>query len=330
MPKHAFITELPFNGPIPESFRNMRTEFAWMYALGAMHYNIAHYMDVADFDHVYLVFPKGSLFLSAEGIRLVDGHNPVSRLLGMPLLEQLKARNKKVHFVQEGPHWWFNDYEVVDQFRFIELISKCDSILAHSAEDMLYYSGLFPDMKVDIIHTLMIPHVELVDIVPVPEDKAIIGGNFCRWYGGFESYVVAQEFGVPLYVQTSHATRENENMVSGLTHLPRMEWVDWMKALSSFKYAVHLMPTVAAGTLYMNCAYWGIPCIGNEEMHTAARYFPDLVVDVNDIGKARRLAMKLVQDADFYGHVSTLARALARQDSNADRWKTEFESRLES
>lgn len=86
-----------------------------------------------------------------------------------------------------------------------------------------------------------------------PEEKAIIGGNFCRWHGGFQSYIVASDFNVPIYAPSSHCKQKGEEKVPNLTHLPWVEWSEWMKTLSTFKYAVNLMPTLAAGTFSMNC-----------------------------------------------------------------------------
>jgi len=144
------------------------------------------------------------------------------------------------------------------------------------------------------------------DIIPQTEHKAIIGGNFARWYGGFESYMIAQEFGVPIWGQTSHAMRDGEDQL--INHLPRVLWTDWMKQLSSFKYAIHLMPTVAAGTFSLNCAYFGIPCIGNAEVDTQILCHPDLSVDVSDVAKARILAKRLVEEKDFYEACSIKAK----------------------
>jgi len=152
------------------------------------------------------------------------------------------------------------------------------------------------------------------DIKPRPEDKVIIGGNFARWYGGFESYMVAQEFNVPIWGQTSHAMREGEDQL--ISHLPRVFWTDWMKQLSSFRYAIHLMPTVAAGTFSLNCAYFGIPCIGNIEVDTQRLCHPELSVDVSDIDKARTLAALLVNDKSFYEACSVSAKANYEKNYN--------------
>ena len=82
------------------------------------------------------------------------------------------------------------------------------------------------------------------------------------------------------------------------------------------------MPTVAAGTFSMNCAYFGIPCIGNENVDTQAHLFPDLCVEVNDIHMARHLAIQLRSDKSFYEQVSTHAQTALRASFHLDnkRW----------
>ena len=215
--------------------------------------------------------------------------------------------NKEVYYVQEGPHWLWNDYEVIDQIGFYNFVSSCDGVYAHNQSDVKYYKGMFPHLKVGVIPTLMIETL-VKDITPIPEDKVIVGGNFARWYGGFESFVVATEFEMPIWAQTSHATREHEIGFEGLHHLPRMLWLEWMKKLSTFKYAVHLMPTVAAGTFSLNCAYFGIPTIGNIQVDTQRECHPNLAVEVNDIETARNLAKRLRDDIDFYKECSNIAQ----------------------
>jgi len=278
--KIAFLTEMGFIGKIPSNHSNMRTEFAWMHALDATHYNIHNIQDVVDNDAVIVIFPKGKTFLSAEGTKLADLTNPVSGLLDSDLVGILKKNNKKVYYMQEGPHWWFNDYELKDQINFYNMVALCDGIFCHNYHDLIYYQGLFPNKPTSVMPTLMIDDI-VKDITWQPEDKAIIGGNFARWYGGFESYMAAQEFNVPIWGQTSHAMRPGEEQM--FNHLPRVMWTDWMKQLSEFKYAVHLMPTVAAGTFSLNCAYFGIPCIGNTNVDTQGLCHPELSVVVNDV-----------------------------------------------
>ena len=77
----AFLTEMNFEGKIPAEHPNMRTEFAWMHALNADHYNILNYQHIKGYDAIFVIFPKGNVFLNAEGTQLVNQPNPISNLL---------------------------------------------------------------------------------------------------------------------------------------------------------------------------------------------------------------------------------------------------------
>lgn len=314
--KIAFLTEMGFNGKIPSNHPNMRTEFAWMHALNADHHNIRDIQGVRDYDHVFMIFPKGKVFLSAEGSTLAYGVNPVSELLQSDLIYKLKESNKKIHYIQEGPHWWFNDYELSDQISFYNILASCDTIFAHNESDIMYYKGLVPNKTIHVLPSLMIEDT-ISHIKPNPQNKAIIGGNFARWYGGFESYIVAQEFELPIWGQTSHAARQGEDQLINV--LPRLLWIDWMKELSTFKYAVHLMPTVAAGTFSLNCAYLGIPCIGNQEVDTQRICHTNLAIEVNNIEKARKLAKQL-KDQEFWEYCSRTAKKAYSEHYSVRYW----------
>ncbi len=151
-----------------------------------------------------------------------------------------------------------------------------------------------------------------------PENKAIIGGNFCHWYGGFQSYITATEFNCPIFVPASHCKRSGEEQVPNLNHLNWALWTEWMSQLSKFKYAVNLMPTIAAGTFSLNCAYFGIPCIGNEKVDTQIELFPELSIDVNDVHMARGLALQLRENTEFYNHCSYYAKSTVRKSKHMD------------
>jgi hypothetical protein len=258
-----------------------------------------------------------------------NAQNPVSDLLRSNFVDTLKESNSKVHFVQEGPHWLWNDYEIYDQVYYYNMIAACDSIFCHNEHDTVYYKGMFQNKPVKVIQTLMI-HDLIKDITPTKENKAIIGGNMARWYGGFESYIVASEFNTEVYAQESHAKRDNEQLVGGIKHLPRMIWADWMKNLSTFKYAVHLMPTIAAGTFSLNCAYFGIPCIGNREVDTQKLCHSNLAVDINDVEYAVGLAKKLREDQNFYEDCSYQAKTNYKLFYSIDEWKERMTNTLKS
>jgi hypothetical protein len=154
--KIAFLTEMGFTGKIPADHPNMRTEFAWMHALDADHRNLYHYEEIQDYDHVFIIFPIGRVNLNAVGLKISDEPNPHSDLLASNWLEVLKKSNKKVYFVQEGPHWMFTELELADQIHFYNMLSSVDGIFAHNYTDISYYRGLVPNTPVYLIQTLMI------------------------------------------------------------------------------------------------------------------------------------------------------------------------------
>ena len=317
--KIAFLTEMGFRGKIPSNHTNMRTEFAWMHALDADHFNIVEYSQVSGYDWVMLILPKGGVSLNAEGIRLDNKPNRYSELYTKPFVNDLKTRNKKVAYV--------NDFSILDQFNFYNQLAECDVIFAHNEYDIGWYEGWFPGKPVTNIPTLMIEEL-IQSITPTFEPRTMMGGNFCRWYGGFQSYLVATEFEVPIYVQTSHCSQPGEEQVPNLNILPRLVWIDWIKALSSFKYAVNMMPTVAAGTFSLNCAYFGIPCIGNKRVDTQRLCFPFLAVDAEDTSTARKLATRLTTDQAFYDDNSKLAKLNYKKYFGIDIWKEKMYKQL--
>ena len=145
-------------------------------------------------------------------------------------------------------------------------------------------------------------------VEPGARSGVIIGGNMVRWYGGFDSYIIAQEFGEEIFAPSMGRKIEREDEMS-ITHLPYMNWVEWMNHLSQFKYAVHLMPTHAAGTFALNCAYHGIPCIGYEGLDTQTHCHPQLTIKMNDLSHARKLANKLKNNSEWYKLQSETAKS---------------------
>jgi hypothetical protein len=81
------------------------------------------------------------------------------------------------------------------------------------------------------------------------------------------------------------------------------------------------MPTIAAGTFSLNCAYFGIPCIGNYKVDTQRICHPDLSVDVEDVNKATELALLLKNDTDFYNQCSLNAKKLYRENYDIKIWR---------
>ena len=185
---------------------------------------------------------------------------------------------------------------------------EMDALFVHNKSDIQYYEGL-TNKKCYIMKTLMIedkiePHI----VNPDARKGVIIGGNMVRWYGGFDSYIVAQEFDMPICAPSMGRKIEREDELD-ITHYPYMSWVDWMNSLSQFYAGVHMMPTHAAGTFTLNCAYHGIPCIGYRGLDTQEELHPGLSVEDGDINTAKKLARHLKSDEVYYGYMSKLCRA---------------------
>jgi len=320
--KIAFMSELGVAGKVMRGEPNLRTEFAWMVALDADHYNLIRDPLPQGYDLVIVIIPKGEVFLNAVGVRMdKNASNPSSQLLHSNLISDLKEKNIKVGYVQEGPNWLFNDYNIEDQFAFYSQLANTDIIFAHNKMDQKFYRGMFPGKQVNIMRTLML--TDNIGKGHKTEDKTLIGGNFARWYGGFQSFVIANEFDNEIWCQESHAKQPNEDNVEGLNHYSRLSWIDWVHEISRFKYAVHLMPTVAAGTFSLNCAYWGIPCIGNSIVDTQNICFPDLSVHIDDTESARKSCIYL-KDMKKYKEISEKARSQFDEFYSEQAWKKYF------
>ena len=161
------------------------------------------------------------------------------------------------------------------------------------------------------------PHI----VNPNARDGVIIGGNMVRWYGGFDSYIVAQEFEEDIFAPSMGRKIENEEQMEGLTHLDYMNWLSWINNLSRFKYAVHLMTTHAAGTFALNCAYHGIPCIGYKGLDTQDICFPHLSVEMGDLNKAKQLANRPKQDKLFYDDCGKIAKTRYKECFSETEYK---------
>ena len=293
----AFFSESPFDGKIPRDFDNMRTEYAWYVGLDATHHNIESIQSLDDdmYDLGIVIIPK----------------TKIDYLMVYPLIEQMRRTCKKIGTMQEGPHWYFQDYPLHQQIWFYNTLMEMDVIFTHNQIDVEYYKGLTGKENVFQNKSLMIedkitPHI----VNPDARGGVIIGGNMVRWYGGFDSYVVAQEFDEDIFAPSMGRKIENEEQMEGLTHLDYMNWLSWVNNLSRFKYGVHLMTTHAAGTFALNCAYHGIPCIGYKGLDTQELCFPHLSVDIGDLKRAKQLANRLKTDKEFYDSCSKISKQI--------------------
>jgi len=301
--KVAFFSESQVNGKVSRTFDNARTEYAWMMALDAPHYNIGWISFCAPSN-----LPTEHFDL---GIVIIPKNNPQVDL------NNIKQICDKVAVMQEGPHWYFQDYQIDKQFHYYNTLRDADWVYCHNKSDVNYYKGLGCE-DVRVMRSLMIPE----DLIPRNEwgDTTIIGGNFVSWYGGFDSYIVAREIGDPITAPSMGRKQEQESDIEDIQYLPYMNWREWINCLSQFNIGVHLMRTHAAGTFAMNCAFHGIPCIGYKGLDTQETCHPLTTVKVGDLEKAKYLAIELKNDEGFYQMCSNTSRAMFKKFYTEESW----------
>ena len=308
--KVAFFSEMGNNQKYPRDFPNARTEVGWCVALDAPMCHLEH-------------LPKDKFDL---GIVIIPKNNPNVDL------NHIRKVCDKVAVMQEGPHWFFQDYSLDKQFHYYNTLVEADWVYCHNESDVSYYLGL-GCKDVRVMRSLMIPEgltsrreilIDSYGDLPSPKSyknpKVIIGGNFVSWYGGFDSYVAVRDLGYELYAPSMGRKQEQEGMIEDINYLPYMSWREWIETLGNYNIGVHLMRTHAAGTFAMNCAWHGIPCVGYKGLDTQEILHPLTTVDVGDLDEAVRVVEKL-KDEKFYRLCNETIAKRFEQNYTEKAWK---------
>tara|TARA_R110000796_G_scaffold120137_2_gene234273 strand:+ start:2000 stop:2935 length:936 start_codon:yes stop_codon:yes gene_type:complete len=285
----GFFTEGNYQGKMPRSNPNMRSDVSWICALNATHHPIVslHTIPSDSFDVGIVIIPKTKNYL-----------------IDYPFVENLRRVCKKIAIMQESTYWYWQDNEIEEQIWYFNTILEFDLILCHNDVDLKYYRGL-TNKPCELLPTVMIG-----DNVKTSDEKnesVMIGGNFVSIYRGIDSYMVAREISDEVWAPTTGRMKDKEKELD-IKHLDWVTWTDFMYELSKHKYAVQL-GTPSAGSFNLNCSYLGIPCIGYDNVNTQKELHPSLSVEEGDIKKAKELANKL-KDDDFYNHCSNETKEL--------------------
>ena len=304
--KIAFFSEGTWSGKLDRDYNDLRTDLAWITSLKADHYNIH-----GDNDDELETNGKYDL-----GVIIIPKKNPLFSM------EKMKKHCKRLASMQEGPHWFFQDYPLSQQVGFYNTLQEMDFLFVHNEMDKKYFEGLV-NKECKILPSLMIED-SVTSLDTVKRENVIIGGNFCSWYGGFDSYIVAQKAKCPIFIPSMGRKKDEEERMPGLNHIPYVTWKNWIELLNNFKYGVHLMRTHAAGTFALNCAFLGIPCIGYKGLDTQSTCHPDLTVNLGDLVEAKKLMTKLKSDKDFYDHCSNTSKKLYKKHYSESKFKKKW------
>ena len=294
--KIAFFSETGNNQKYPRDFPDARTEVGWCLALDAP-------MCALD------ALPNEKFDL---GIVIIPKENPKVNL------NFIRNCCDKVAVMQEGPHWYFQDYTIEQQFQYFNTLIDADWVYCHNESDVNYYLGLGCE-DVRVMRSLMIPD----GLQPRSEwgDTTMIGGNMVSWYGGFDSYIVAREIGDPISAPSMGRKQEQEDSIEDINYLPYLSWREWIDTLSQYNIGVHLMRTHAAGTFAMNCGFHGIPCIGYKGLDTQEILHPMTSVKVGDLQGAIEIAERLKENKEFYDLCSETSLKRFNSFYTEDAWK---------
>ena len=285
--KIAFFTEGQYTGRIPRNNPNMRTDVAWICALDAVHYPINKIHELNEtFDLGIVIIPKNKEIL-----------------FDYPLIENMKKICKKIGTMQESTYWYWQGGTIQAQLLYHSILQSMDIIFCHNDMDLKYYRGI-TDVKCELMPTLMI--TDYIKTYQGERKGVMVGGNWVTAYRGFDSYIVGKILSDDISSPTTGRMKPDEKMLD-INHLPWIVWLEWMYELSKHKYGVQL-GTAAAGTFNLNCAYLGIPCIAYDNVNTQKYLHPDLSVPDGDIEQARKLAIRLASDKDFYIECSNKAK----------------------
>ena len=237
---------------------------------------------------------------------------------------QLKEKFEEVYIYQDGEIGWWNQVDTRLQAWWYNQLRAANGILVPNSTDIPFYKGLFPDKDIKVIRSVMTDEgLDKTKFKP-QENRTIITGPLTREYNGFSQVLIAHNADMPIDIPPmgeSRMPKDSWEMAPnlGINYLEYMSWIDWMYNLSRYKIGYMMSAATASGSFALNCAYLGIPCIGDKRADTQSILFPDLAIDVFDNKKALDLTLKLKKDLDFYIEVSNKAKRLYKKEFTKEK-----------
>jgi len=303
----VFFSESNLRGRVPRDFENARTEFGWSIMLDA--------------EWCPLNEPPNKKY--DLGIVIIPKNNPNVNL------KLIKQYCNNVAVMQEGPHWYYQDYSVEKQIHYINTLRSADWVYCHNKSDIRYYRGLGCE-DVRVMRSMMIPEGLDCQDGSLYKEGTLLGGNFVSWYGGMDSYLVASEVDEQKYGVSMGRKQEQEDQIDDIKYLPYMNWRQWINHIGQYRVGVHLMRTHAAGTFSMNLSWHGTPVIGYKGLDTQELLHPQTTIEVGDLIGAKRIIKKLTEDFDFYQECSEQTKHLFNQYYSEQAWLEHWRKKNET
>ena len=310
-------SEMGFEGYFPVNYPNLRVLETQLLYLEAYHLPIQKILDEGK---TY----KGSLLYNIgkggfEKPYISDLYHHYHNVVSL-----LQEKFDGVYIYQDGEIGWWNQVDTRLQAWWYNQLKVSSGILVPNSTDVSFYKGLFPDKEIKVIRSVMTDEgLDKTKFKP-QENRTIVTGPLTREYNGFSQVLIAHHADMPIDIPPmgeSRMPKDSWEMAPnlGINYLKYMSWVDWMYNLSRYKIGYMMSAATASGSFALNCAYLGIPCIGDKRADTQSILFPDLAVDVFDNEKALKLTFKLKNDLDFYIEVSNKAKRLYKKEFTKEK-----------
>ena len=298
-------SEMGFEGIFPVNYPHLRVLETQLRFLDSYHYPISKILSSNKTYDDNLLYNIGKGGFDKAYIRnLYENHHNIVKLL--------QQKFKKVYIYQDGEIGWWNQVDVKLQLWWYNQLQQADGICVPNSTDINFYKGLFPHSDIRVLRSVMTDEGLDKSKFKPKSNKVIINGPLTMEYNGFSQIIAAHNSGMEIDIPPMGESRmPKDSWVMapnlGVNYLPYMSWIDWMYNLNQYKIGYMLGPAIASGSFALNCAYLGIPCIGNIKADTQRLLFPDLSIDVYDNKSAVELTKRLVGDLEFYKMVSTKA-----------------------
>ena len=310
-------SEMGFEGYFPVNYPNLRVLETQLLYLEAYHLPIQKILDEGKTYKGSLMYNIGKGGFEKPYISGLyhNYHNVVSLL---------QEKFEEVYIYQDGEIGWWNQVDTRLQAWWYNQLRAANGILVPNSTDVSFYKGLFPDKEIKVIRSVMTDEgLDKTKFKP-QENRTIVTGPLTREYNGFSQVLIAHNADMPIDIPPmgeSRMPKDSWEMAPnlGINYLQYMSWVDWMYNLSRYKIGYMMSAATASGSFALNCAYLGIPCIGDKRADTQSILFPDLAIDVFDNKKAFDLTLKLKKDLDFYIEVSNKAKRLYKQEFTKEK-----------
>ena len=310
-------SEMGFEGYFPVNYPNLRVLETQLLYLEAYHLPIHKILNDGKTYKGSILYNIGKGGFEKPYISDLyhNYHNVVSLL---------QEKFDEVYIYQDGEIGWWNQVDTRLQAWWYNQLRAANGILVPNSTDIPFYKGLFPDKEIKVIRSVMTDEgLDKTKFKP-QENRTIVTGPLTREYNGFSQVLIAHNADMPIDIPPmgeSRMPKDSWEMAPnlGINYLNYMSWVDWMYNLSRYKIGYMMSAATASGSFALNCAYLGIPCIGDKRADTQSILFPDLAIDVFDNKKALDLTLKLKKDLDFYIEVSNKAKRLYKKEFTKEK-----------